>query len=88
MKLNRLQRKAGLIGLGVVVAMSLFPPVVLYETGGSGIFNYHIRSHRFLLQSYKSIRFETLFKRMFVVGIATGGAVVFLKNKDKDDDAR
>ena len=42
-------------------------------------------THRFILQRYYAIRFATLFKRFFVVGIATAGAVVFLKDKADDD---
>ena len=86
MKLNRRQRKAGLIGLGVVVAMSLFPPV-----WGMSTFDNPPRgtdsTHRFILQSYFAIRFATLFKRFFVVGIATTGVVVFLKDKYDDAEA-
>ena len=77
MKLNRRQRLAALVGLAVVVLMALFPPVWIQTR----IFLIH--KHCFILQEekYDGIRFNTLFKRIFVVGIATAGAVFCLGQK-------
>lgn len=68
--------------------MGLFPPVFgsRFRTNSGKIIG-NSPGHRFILQKYYHIRFETLFKRMFVVGIATACAVVVLKDKDDDSEA-
>ena len=72
MKLNRRQRKAALVGLGVAALMTLFPPK---DTGGV---QYRLPQYRFLFSGYPfTIRINRLCLQYGFVTICTVGGIVF-----------
>jgi len=82
LKLNRRQRKAALVGLGVAALMTLFPPKDTFQM------RYRLPPYRFLFSGYPfTIRINRLCLQYSLVAICTvGGIVFFMEDKTSTDD--